>query len=110
MSTRGISIPIELSISVSGRIGRGGNNTGEEDSPNGVMPALSYRSRNVLPTDVGYHSAFQPMPIKRNMQSRPHDYKVLGDKWKTMHSLARWGGDFRRADGGHFSLEHNGVK
>lgn len=42
--------------------------------------------------------------------SSSHDYKVLGDKWKSMHSLARWGGDFRRADGGHFSLEHNGVK
>lgn len=39
------------------------------------------------------------------------DYAVLGDFWKTLHTLARWGGDFRpRADGNHFSLEYGGVK
>jgi hypothetical protein len=38
------------------------------------------------------------------------DYKPLGDKWKSMHSLARWGGDFARRDAFHFSFEWNGVK
>lgn len=37
-------------------------------------------------------------------------YRALGDKWKAMHPLARWGGDFYRADGNHFSLEHDGVR
>ena len=43
-------------------------------------------------------------------------YKPLGDKWKSMHPLARWGGDFRdkagkpKPDGNHFSLEHEGRK
>lgn len=37
------------------------------------------------------------------------DYRELGDMWKSMHPLARWGGDFPD-DGGHFSFEHNGVK
>ena len=36
------------------------------------------------------------------------DHKPLGDYWKTLHPLARWGGDFN--DGNHYSFEHNGVK
>jgi len=38
------------------------------------------------------------------------DYKPIGDKWKSLHPLARWGGDFKRRDAFHFSLEHNGVR
>lgn len=38
-------------------------------------------------------------------------YRPLGEYWKTLHPLCRWGGDFKgRPDGNHFSLEHNGVK
>lgn len=38
-------------------------------------------------------------------------YRPLGDHWKSMHSLARWGGDFTtRPDGNHFSLEWGGVR
>jgi hypothetical protein len=38
------------------------------------------------------------------------DYKFLGDHWKVLNSLCRWGGDFKgRPDGNHFSLENNGV-
>jgi hypothetical protein len=38
-------------------------------------------------------------------------YKFLGDYWKTLHPLARWGGDFRPSrDGNHFSFEHQGVR
>ena len=37
-------------------------------------------------------------------------YTPLGEKWKSMHELCRWGGDFQRPDGGHFSLEHEGVR
>ena len=38
------------------------------------------------------------------------DYRALGNKWKTYHPLARWGGDFRRRDAFHFSFEWKGVK
>ena len=38
------------------------------------------------------------------------DYRPIGEKWKTMHEDARWGGDFRGRDAVHFSFEHNGVK
>lgn len=38
------------------------------------------------------------------------DYLPLGDQWKSMHELARWGGDFRRIDVDHFSLEWQGVQ
>lgn len=37
-------------------------------------------------------------------------YRVLGDKWKSLHPLCRWGGDFHKPDGDHFSLEHEGVR
>lgn len=42
--------------------------------------------------------------------SEKADYQPLGDKWKSMHPLARWGGDFRRVDADHFSLEWQGVE
>jgi hypothetical protein len=35
-------------------------------------------------------------------------HKPLGDYWKKLNPLCRWGGDFN--DGNHYSLEHNGVK
>jgi len=37
-------------------------------------------------------------------------YRPLGEKWKSMHPLCRWGGDFSKPDGNHFSLEHEGVR
>jgi hypothetical protein len=44
-------------------------------------------------------------------QSDSAAYKPLGDHWKLMHPLCRWGGDFiSRPDGNHFSLEHEGVR
>lgn len=36
------------------------------------------------------------------------DHAALGAFWKTLHPLARWGGDWN--DGNHYSFEHNGVK
>ncbi len=38
------------------------------------------------------------------------EYEPLGKKWKTMHELARWGGDFANRDAVHFSFEYKGVK
>jgi len=37
-------------------------------------------------------------------------YKQVGEYWKTLDPEARWGGDFSRPDGNHFSLEHEGIK
>lgn len=37
-------------------------------------------------------------------------YRPLGEKWESMHPLARWGGRFKKPDGNHFSLEHEGIK
>lgn len=37
-------------------------------------------------------------------------YKEMGTYWKSLHPLCRWGGDFSKPDGNHFSLEHEGVK
>jgi hypothetical protein len=44
-------------------------------------------------------------------QTDTQAYKVLGEYWKSLHPLCRWGGDFvSRPDGNHFSLEHAGVR
>lgn len=37
------------------------------------------------------------------------DHRPLGDLWKSMHPLCRWGGDFTSPDGNHYSFEHDGV-
>src|SRR5271155_210657 len=37
-------------------------------------------------------------------------YAPLGAFWKTLDPLARWGGDFAKPDGDHFSLEFNGIQ
>lgn len=36
------------------------------------------------------------------------DHKELGEFWKGLHPLARWGGEFQ--DGNHYSFEYDGVK
>jgi hypothetical protein len=44
-------------------------------------------------------------------QTSSEAYKPLGDYWKSLHPDCCFGGDFKpRADGNHFSLQHNGVK
>jgi len=42
--------------------------------------------------------------------TKSEDYLPLGERWKTLHPLARWGGDFKKPDGNHFSFEWQGVK
>jgi hypothetical protein len=36
-------------------------------------------------------------------------YEPIGRKWKSLHELCRWGGDFKNRDCVHFSLWHNGI-
>lgn len=39
---------------------------------------------------------------------KTEDHAPLGKKWKSMHALCRWGGDFPAGDGNHYSFEHQG--
>lgn len=41
-------------------------------------------------------------------QGTEPEWKMLGEKWESMHPLARWGGRF--GDANHFSFEHEGKK
>jgi hypothetical protein len=38
------------------------------------------------------------------------DHAELGRFWKTLHPLNRWGGDFKKRDGNHYSMEWEGRK
>lgn len=40
--------------------------------------------------------------------TRTKDHEPLGEYWKNLHPLCRWGGDFRRRDGNHYSMTHRG--
>lgn len=42
-------------------------------------------------------------------QTDSEAYRPLGEFWKSLHPDCRWGGDFSRPDGNHFSLTHEGV-
>ncbi|GAG12070.1 unnamed protein product [marine sediment metagenome] len=46
--------------------------------------------------------------LKGVYQTKTPQYEKLGEYWESLHPLCCWGGRF--GDGGHFSLEHNGVK
>lgn len=47
--------------------------------------------------------------IRRNGQEvGPEDYKRCGEAWKAFDPLNRWGGDFKRYDGQHFSQTYQG--
>lgn len=37
-------------------------------------------------------------------------HRPLGVFWKSLHPLCRWGGDFSKPDGNHYSIEHEGVQ
>jgi len=36
------------------------------------------------------------------------DYRFAGDYWKSLHPDFRWGGDFAKRDGNHFSCTYQG--
>lgn len=40
--------------------------------------------------------------------TNPEDHKPLGDYWKSLHPLARWGGDFQSKDANHYSITFGG--
>lgn len=49
--------------------------------------------------------------VDGKLSNDPVLYGILGEHWKTLHSLARWGGDFESfKDYGHFSFEYQGRK
>ena len=46
-------------------------------------------------------------------QTKSEAYKVLGEFWEnlsTPDAQCTWGGRFRKPDGNHFSITHNGIR
>ena len=48
--------------------------------------------------------------LEGQYQTQSEAYRPLGIYWKGLHPLCRWGGDFSKPDGNHFSLEHEGIR
>lgn len=48
--------------------------------------------------------------INGKYMTKTSDHAPIGAYWKLLHPLNRWGGDFRRRDGNHYSMEHGGRK
>ncbi|EKN5144495.1 TPA: M15 family metallopeptidase [Yersinia enterocolitica] len=46
--------------------------------------------------------------IDGEYQTRSEAYRPLGEFWESIGGA--WGGRFKRPDGNHFSLAHNGVR
>jgi hypothetical protein len=46
--------------------------------------------------------------INGRWQTTTEAFRPLGQKWKELGGT--WGGDFKKPDGNHFSLEHEGVR
>lgn len=47
--------------------------------------------------------------IKGVFQQTSEAHRKLGEYWKDLHPLNRWGGEFSNPDGNHYSMEHNGA-
>lgn len=45
-----------------------------------------------------------------NLIATVEGYRPLGEHWKSLHPLARWGGDFSKPDADHFSLTRDGIQ
>ena len=45
---------------------------------------------------------------KKKYLTSTKSHAQLGKFWKSLHPLNRWGGDFKKKDGNHYSMEHNG--
>lgn len=73
---------------------------GYDDDGKGHMPGSLHYVR--LAQDI---NLFKDGQLLRKSE----EYKRLGDTWKALNPLNRWGGDFP-GDGNHFSMEFQGRK
>ena len=45
----------------------------------------------------------------RRYLTKSSDHAPLGAFWKSVHKDNRWGGDFSRPDGNHYSMSYRGI-
>jgi len=83
-----------------------------------VTLAWSYRSPEVNNLIGGHPRSTHVYRLAQDLnlfingvyQRDSESHRPLGEYWKTLHPLARWGGDFTRPDGNHYSFEWQGVQ
>lgn len=75
MSIRGINIPLDMGATIVPLKGKTGNNTAQEDNPSAPSPAIIYEMRNVMPSELGYSSAFAGTSVRLYGEStwEPHN-------------------------------------
>lgn len=80
-------------------------------SEQGYEVALAPDGQEHMKGSLHYSGLAKDLNLYRGGQYLIHsdDYRPLGEYWKSLHPLARWGGDFP-GDGNHFSFEHEGRK
>lgn len=88
----------------------------------GEVQRTSEQARKNAETGIGITRSLHLLCLAADLKqyvgdmycTRSEDYLKLGEKWESMGGT--WGGRFKdkngkpKPDGGHFSLEHNGVK
>ena len=48
--------------------------------------------------------------INGEYRTSSEDHRPLGEYWMKLHPDCRWGGNFSKPDGNHYSLTHEGVQ
>jgi hypothetical protein len=86
----------------------------------GVTLGETRRPRTILsrltPAGVGSPRSLHPDGLAIDVHlfrgdvylTRTEDHSELGAIWKGLHPLCRWGGDFSRPDGNHYSVTYQG--
>lgn len=48
--------------------------------------------------------------INGTYRADTESYRIIGEHWKSLHPLNKWGGDFKKQDGNHFSSTRGGIQ
>jgi len=72
--------------------------------------AMAAQGKGILKTNHRIRLAIDlNLFIDGDFQESTESHREIGEWWEQQHPLCRWGGRFKRPDGNHYSLYHEGV-